>query len=306
MSMQRMYAILVLPSKGDLNMERFTCGGAMEHRTLSPDTLAALHIKTPKQLHLNSDALVNAAKAEQRQGWVYLPLCNTLCAQGLGAAPTLSLEGARVREQPFHRAEELPRVLSPGFPRMDAMLDAMDRLAAEKYRIAYQVEGPLTLLSTLLPMRQMFAALRQPEGGTLLRRAEDWVCQYAALAAAHGVALFSFADPVATVDILGKRGFTSLYRETCIRLLRRLQTAHPQIPIHLCGKMTQSMLDTGSCQVELWKPSPSCSTYGQALAAWWQAGDYRFIVGHFCINQLEAKRPWLTLIDFEEEKQHGR
>ncbi len=276
-------------------MERFVCTNAManRHSTPAPERLAALGITTAEQLHLDSGAICAAAKELSEGGWVTLPFCNTLCGEGLGAHPSLSLEGARVREPAYKKAEELPEGPDFSFSRMEAMLDAMDTLHGEGIPLSYEVEGHFTLLNALLPMGRMFATLRKPAGAELMERTENWIRQYARMAVEHGASVLSFSDPVATVDILGEKFFTGTYLPACLRLISHLREDNPGVVIHLCGKMTQSLLDTDSARLERWEPETPAETYGQALLSYCRSHPEGGIVGHFCLNLLEAKRGWV-------------
>lgn len=276
-------------------MERFVCTSAManRHSTPAPERLAALGITTPEQLHRDSGAIVAAARELAEGGWVTLPFCNTLCGEGLGAHPSLSLEGARVREPAYQKVEELPETLNLDFPRMKAMQAAMDVLHSEQVPVSYEIEGHFTLLNALLPMGRMFAALRKPAGTELIERTETWIRQYARMAVEHGATMLSFSDPVATVDILGEKFFTGTYLPACLRLIGHLREDNPGVVIHLCGKMTQSLLDTGSARLERWEPDTPAENYGQALTAYCRSHPEGGIVGHFCLNLLAAKRGWV-------------
>ncbi len=281
-------------------MERFVCGGSIEslHNAPSAEILAELGIQTPEELHLNGKNIERVARHLLREDWVTLPFCNTLCSEGLGAKPNLSLDGARVKEQPYHKAEEIPEEISLDFPRMQAMLEAIASLKQQGVNIAYEIDGPFTILSNLLPMSRMFATLRKPSGAELLTRIEDWIIQYSACLVKHGVNLISFSDPVATVDILGEKMFTETYFPYCRQMITRLAQENPGIVIHLCGKMTQSLLDTNSCEVKRWEPEKPKETYGQTLTAFCKAFPQGGMIGHFCLNLLHAKRNWLYQIVF--------
>lgn len=283
-------------------MERFVCNIGRETVQLSEHQLAALGITQPEQLHLDSAKLADAATMAEKSGWVRIPFCNTLCAEGLGAHPELMPQGAKIRETPYQTPEDLPETFSPDFPRMDAMLRALDQLSGAGRQVIYQIEGPFTLLSYLLPMGKMFSTLRKPEGQEMLRKAENWVSQYAALAAKHGAKMFSFADPIATVDILGKKVFTGIYRACCERILKRLRVEHPNVMIHLCGRLTQSLLDIEACRTERWEPDIPCANYAQALSAWCVQERGNVMAGQYCLNLLETKHPFVTKILFDQEE----
>lgn len=283
-------------------MERFICGIGREFIPISTDQLGVLGIERLEQLHFDSVKLATTAVLAGKSGWVRLPFCNTLCAEGLGAHPELTLDGAKIREIPYQTLEELPEAFLPDFPRMHAMCDALDRLNGLGKQIIYQIEGPFTLLSYLLPMSRMFSILRKTQGQDMLRKAENWVCCYVDLVAKHGVKIFSFADPIAMVDILGKKVFAGIYRICCERILRRIKSEHPDVMIHLCGRLTQSLLDIEACRTERWEPESPCSTYGQALSAWCKQGQGNSMVGQYCLNLLETKRPFVTKILFDQEE----
>ncbi len=276
-------------------MERFACksGMANQRSTPSPERLAELGITTPEQLHLEVSSICAAAKSLSEGGWVTLPFCNTLCGEGLGAQPHLSLEGARVREPAYKKVEELPEAPNWEFPRMQAMLSAMDTLRQEGFPISYEIEGHFTLLNALLPMGRMFATLRKPAGAELMTWTEGWIRQYARTAVEHGATLLSFSDPVATVDILGEKVFREIYLPSCQRLITHLRQDNPGVVIHLCGKLTQSLLDTGTGQLERWEPDTPAEHYGQALLAYGRSHPEGGVIGHFCLNLLRAKRGWV-------------
>lgn len=277
-------------------MERFVCANGSDDLQIPYALVQELHITSADQLHLGADHVAPVARRLGKSGWVRLPFCSTLCSEALGAKPVLAMTGARVKEPPYQKVEELPDALDLDTPRLAAMLRALETLAGEGRYVAYNIEGPFTLLCALLPMNRVFSALRKPAGAEMLRKAEDWVSAYAALAVEKGAKMLSFADPVATIDILGERMFTTVYVPCVKGLLQRLRAEHPDIPIHLCGKLTQCLLDTGACAAEPWRPE-GCRTYGQALTACCERGKGG-VVGHFCLNYLDAKRPYVTLIEF--------
>lgn len=283
-------------------MEAFVCHGGPDTLSLSPSLAEAMSLTAPEQLHLSSAAMIEAARRMERSGWTRLPFCNTLCSEGLGAKPVLSMTGARVKEPPYASLDQLPRAFSADFPRMSALLGALDELTADGASIAYSIEGPFTLLTSLLPMGKIFSALRKPYGQELLDLAENWICQYAGLICSHGAKLLSFADPVATPDIIGDKLFTTVYVPCMKKILHRIQAENPGIPLFLCGKMTQGLLDRGICRTVGWIPHTACTTFGQALSAFCAQQKPDTLLGHFCLNLLDARRPYVEEIIFINEE----
>lgn len=280
-------------------MERFVCRNGVDTQQFPTGFSEEMAVASPDELHLRPDLIIEAARRTEKSGWVCLPFCNTLCSEALGAKPVLSASGARIKEPPYTRADELPGKLSLDLPRLAAMLHAVERLAADGKSVAYHIEGPFTLLCTLLPMNKVFSALRKPAGENMLQKAEEWVSAYAGLAVEKGARMLSFADPVATADILGERMFASIYVPCLKKTLARLRKEHPGIPVHLCGKLTQCLIDTQACYVKEWSAEQK-QTYGEALAAFCENGR-EGVVGHFCLHFLDAKRPYLELIEFTEK-----
>ena len=223
------------------------------------------------------------------EGWRILPADNALLAECLGAKPTADENGVRVVDVPYRTAEELPA--APDFETLRLKSVAAD-VAASREPVIYQLDGPLTVLSQLLPLGKVFAALRC--GDELLRRAEDWVTEYALLAAKQGATVLSLADPVATLDILGDRMFREVYQDALLRLLERLCGELPEgAALHLCGKMTQCLLDTGAVTAE--KRRYDAATYGQALMQLPYEGK-PVLLGHFCVHRLAEPQPVLTFL----------
>lgn len=278
-------------------MERFVCVNGSDNLQIPASLTEMKNITEPEQLHLCSDKIAEISAAMEACGWVRLPFCNTLLAETLGCKPVLSLSGARIKDAGFRKVEELPEDFSGNTPRMDAMLQALERLNAQGRQVAYNVEGPFTLLCMLLPMNRVFSALRKPAGQMMLEKTEAWISSYVDLAVEKGIKCISFADPVATVDILGEKLFTSVYLPCLKRMLNRLMAEHPDIPIHLCGKLTQCLLDIDFCDMEDWHPE-NCERYGEALSALCSSG-HGGLIGHFCLNFLDAKRPYLKRIKFK-------
>ena len=280
-------------------MERFICGSGVDTQQFPIGFLEEMAAGSPDELHLRYDHIAEAARRMERRGWVRLPFCNTLCSEALGARPSLSASGARIRETPYKKADELPEKLDLESPRLTAMLRAVETLAEEGKSVAYDMEGPFTLLCSLLPMGRVFAALRKSAGSDLLEKAVGWVSSYAGLAVKRGARMLSVADPVATADILGERMFTSVYVPCLKMTLSRLQEEQPGIPIHLCGKLTQCLIDTQACDVEEWR-AENRQTYGEMLTAFCESGG-EGVIGHFCLHFLDAERPYLELIKFKEK-----
>lgn len=269
--------------------ERYSCIG--DHRTRREVTEA--EEASPEAWHFSPEKLVEAAKAQGADGWLVFPFCTTMLAESLGAKPFLSLEGARISETPYRKPEEIPEAPDFTLPRFKAMGEAMELVRGSD--VIFQIDGPMAALGQLIPMGKLFVSLRKSD--ELLRRAEDWACQSAAWAVGHGAKLLSFADPVATLDMLGEKTFCGLYLPSLRRIIERIQRENPSIPVYVCGKMTQSLLDAGAVRPKL--KHYEAKTYGEALRLYCQNPE-NAMPGHFCVQLLKSPVSTLTLFQWNK------
>lgn len=110
---------------------------------------------------------------------------------------------------------------------------------------------------------------------------------------ADGCAVLSLADPVATADILGPVMFRETYMPHLVRLIERLKGL-PQRPlIHLCGKLTQSLIDAEGAKVQALRLD--CRTYGEAIRLYRNWEDPG-VVGLFCVHRLKEERPVVSVL----------
>ena len=161
--------------------------------------------------------------------------------------------------------------------------------------LIWQLDGPLTVLGQLIPMGRLFVALRKSD--ELLRRAEDWLCSWADWALQRGAKVLSFADPIATLDLLGEKTYRGVYLPALRRLLDRLRAEHPEAVLYVCGKMTQSLLDCDAVVSRVKRFD--AANYGEALRAFCREPEDA-MVGHFCAHLLSSPETALTLFTWRE------
>lgn len=279
-------------------MEKFVCVNGSDNLQIPINLLEQLAVVQPQDLHMDSHIIAQIARRMEQSGWVRLPFCNTLLAETLGAHPTITVSGARIKEPVFAKPEELMEIEGSMTSRLSAMFVALEQLSNEGKNVAYSIEGPFTVLCALLPMNKFFSALRKSIGKELLFMTEDWIVRYAEMAIRRGAKIISFADPIATVDILGRQMFVNVYAPYLHHLFCRLKAVFPNVVFHLCGKLIQSLIDTELCTIQKWEGKKGQS-YGQTLTEFYNSGGG--IVGHFCLNYLGSHRDYVELIDFTEK-----
>lgn len=82
-------------------MEKFVCVNGSDHLQIPNHLLEELSVVHPQDIHMNAGVIFQVAQGMEQSGWIRLPFCNTLLAEALGAIPTLSVSGARIKEPAF-------------------------------------------------------------------------------------------------------------------------------------------------------------------------------------------------------------
>ena len=267
-------------------LPRFTCIG--DHRVRRVESADG----DEAAWHFSAETLAAEARRQGAAGWRILPFCTTLIAESLGARPFLDAEGARVSETPYQKADQLPAGPDFALPRVRALEGAMALLKGED--LIWQLDGPLTVLGQLIPMGRLFVALRKSD--ELLTLAEDWICRWADWAVVRGVKVLSFADPIATLDLLGEKTYRSVYLPALRHLLDRLRREHPDTVLYVCGKMTQSLLDSDAVVSRIRRFD--ADNYGEALRSFCRCPEDA-MVGHFCAHLLSSPETALTLFTWK-------
>lgn len=279
---------------------RFQCPLDGEPPVVSEETVLRLGLKSPREFQTNPRAIALAVdamrKARNSRIW-RLPLCHTLEAEAFGAKPVLSFDGARIKDLPYSRIEEIPETMDLTGIRLRAIWQALELLREtdSDNRIAFDIMGPFSVLGGLVPLTRIYRAARGESGAELFARLEKQLINYAAEAYRRGVNIFSLADPVANIDLLGERMFREAYVPCMSRLLTGLsETCHGAL-IHICGKMSQGLLDTGQFIAE-WQEVAGEQTYETLLLDTIAEEKPAVIVGQGCLNLLREPRNRICLL----------
>lgn len=279
---------------------RFYCPMGEEPPAVVEEIARGAGLDKPEQFHCSSRAIAVAVEqtrqAHSSRIW-RLPLCHTLEAEALGARPVLSFSGARIKKTPYSRISELPKEMDLSGGRFKAIWGAMELLREMEPRghIAFDLTGPFSVLSGLVPLAQVYKVAREASNEKLFVWLETQLASYAEHAYRCGVEIFSFADPVATVELLGENMFRQCYVPGLLRLLERLRRGCPKATIHICGKMSQGLLDAGQFTAE-WQEVAEVCTYEALLLRSMAEIDSTVIVGQGCLHQLQKPCSGLCLL----------
>ena len=239
-----------------------------------------------------AEDMVKAAlevKKLNRDVFCKLPFCVTIEAEAFGAEVSLnSLYGvpavARFR---YERVEDIPALPEMDFSggRVREVLRAATILRDMGETVILNIEGPFTVLSQLVPSKQIYKGLyRQREK---LRELSAWITaqlvRYAQVAERHGVDVLSYADPTVAADLISPKLYAELCGEISYEVLKAIEGATERVVLHLCNKTSVSFQKAGFCSMERITPKPGL-TYGEALLEAIGRPDVRCI-GHGCIQR---------------------
>lgn len=239
-----------------------------------------------------AEDMVKAAlevKKLNRDAFCKLPFCVTIEAEAFGAEVSLnSLYGvpavARFR---YERVEDIPALPEMDFStgRVREVLRAATILRDMGETVILNIEGPFTVLSQLVPSKQIYKGLYRQQ--KRLRELSAWITaqlvRYAREAERHGVNVLSYADPTVAADLISPKLYADLCGEISYEVLKAVEAATENIVLHLCNKTSVAFQKAGFCTMERIIPQPGL-TYGEALLEAIKRLDVRCI-GHGCIQR---------------------
>lgn len=224
-----------------------------------------------------------------------LPFCNTLEAETLGALinPGDNSGGPRVSDYFIKTIDDMPNVKKINLSRgkIRDVLDAVSKLKAYKETVCLYVSGPITIATSLMDSSLFYKAFRKDKDKLiiLLRVIEDSLVDYILEAAAAGVDIISYADPVGTIDIVGPKMYEALSGKITYRILKGIAGKLNNTIVHLCGKTSTSLEAIGlikSNTIDLNEPAP----YDQILRNLTKEKNSTSFIGHWCINMRKSSK----------------
>lgn len=135
-------------------------------------------------------------------------------------------------------------------PLIQAQLRVIEMLRKEP--VILEVEAPFSVLAALVNPIELYACGEKERGllAEILHEIAAAQADYVKLAARAGCRIFSAADPAGTMDLVGEQ----YYREICGRseweFLSLCEGQLTDSVMHLCKKMSQSLVLSGMAQAE--------------------------------------------------------
>lgn len=210
--------------------ENFSGGCKVQNRDDIDMKILATAGVAPAELYATTDNIVAVAKALAQQHQlpvVSLPFCHTVEARALGADihPADESAGPRAGAYVLSSPEQLPSVDLTADADILRLLEATRRLQQEGYAVAYQLSGPISILSCMMDLTAVFRLWRkQPQLlDEVFARLREMMLPYWQAACASGAAYLSYADPAGNADILGPKYSCLLTQQFTVPLLRQVQ-----------------------------------------------------------------------------------
>jgi MtaA/CmuA family methyltransferase len=242
--------------------------------------------------HTDQDSMAALAKAlrkYRKDALARVPFCLTVEADALGAHIKLgnALTGPRVENYAFSSVEEMSDLqdLDITGGRIGAVLNAVGILAEAGEQVALSVEGPFTIISSLIDPMIFYRDLRKDPSRIreILAVLEKGIVRYCLEGVKRGATIISYADPVGSMDILGPKVYRDFSGPSSRRIIKRVQAEAAPVLIHLCGKTSTSLEKTGLAR-SYPIPAGDAPTYGQAMSRLIDQLTEPAVIGHQCIK----------------------
>lgn len=267
----------------------FKCEG--ENLEQIPEEIIRTGVSFPKA-HTDKDEMAKLAKALRvYKGDVItrVPFCVTVEAEALGAKIKLGNEkvGPRVESYAIAQVEDLAHIQPIDFTkgRIKEVLDAVEILSRDGETVALSVEGPFTIISSIIDPMLFYKGLRSnPEViAQFLDRLEDGLVEYIREGIKRGARIISYGDPVGSPDIVGPRVYREISGKRSYSILKKAEAFIGNAVIHLCGKTSTAFAKLELCDVEA-RETAQGITYGQAIYDLLEQNPGVHFIGHRCIK----------------------
>jgi uroporphyrinogen-III decarboxylase len=248
--------------------------------------------------------LAKALKEYHKDSVIRVPFCLTIEAEALGANIKLGDEriGPRVGEYVFSSIEDMKNIktidLSKG--RISEVLKSVENLSSEGETVALSVQGPFTIMSSLIDPLLFYKAVRKDRESaeTFMEAICNSIVIYIEEALKRGVKIISFGDSVGSISILGPKMYKDFSGRYSHTVLKSIENKLGRAFVHLCG-VTSTSLDKAG----LIKSTPLYVdmdlNYGEALEKVVKAREDVKLIGHNCLKRttLKMKKPVVWKIE---------
>ncbi|CAB1245022.1 uroporphyrinogen decarboxylase family protein [Clostridium sp. MT-14] len=249
------------------------------------------------QVHYDGESMARLAQAIRiynKDTVSMVPFCMTVEAEALGAHIKMGdrKRGPRVSNYVFKNMEDFKKIkpidLSKG--RINQVLKAVNILSSSGEQTALAVQGPFTVMSSLMDPRTFYKAIRKDKASVddFMEVIIDSIVSFAEAGIENGAKIISFGDSAGTLDILGPRIYKNYSGRYSYEVLKKLYPRLQDAIVHFCG-ITSSSMDKGGFVTSEPIEVEKGFTYGEALNYIMENRKDVKIVGHNCMRKTPAK-----------------
>ncbi|WFD11111.1 uroporphyrinogen decarboxylase family protein [Tepidibacter hydrothermalis] len=275
-----------------------------ELEQIPKEIIDSTELQFPKA-HVDMDSMVNLSEKlkEYRKDTVCrIPFCVTVESEAMGAKINLGNEknGPRVSEYMFDTIEELGNIkeidLNKG--RIRTVLDSVEQLRNQNEIVSLNVEGPFTIISSLIDQRSFYKGIRKNKEiiDNCIKVVEDSIVKYILEGIKRGANIISYADPCGSIDIVGPKIYKEISGKSTYKILKRVEDRLEDSIIHICGKTSIGLQKLDFIEACSMNHNENC-TYGDAICGLLKDKEIN-IIGHNCIKKtnLKTKNPKVWII----------
>lgn len=217
-----------------------------------------------------------------------LPFALTAEAEAFGASVVVNPLNS-VPEIPGFKYSSLDELIE--LPKMNTadgiirqILQATETLSRNGHAVTVNMEGPFTILSHFVPVKEIYKGLYRKRQRLLELTGHiiSELSAYARLIEDAGAVFISYADPAVSYSLISPK----LYRDFCgpvtIGAAKDIMGATDRIGLHLCSASSLGLEKVGLCRYERVQV-PKGISYGEALIHALATGEGR-LYGHGCLQ----------------------
>ncbi len=273
------------------NKVEFKCEG--ENLEQIPEIIVEKTGITFPEAHKDKDQMARLAKeirAYKKDTMARIPFCVTVEAEALGGDIQLgdAKIGPRVRGYRFENVEEMQHMsemdLESG--RIKEVLDCVQLLCSQGEVVALSVEGPFTIISSLIDPMNFYKGIRKNKEAVtrIISVVEDSIVKYIVEGLRRGARIISYGDPVGAMDIVGPKMYEEVSGKSSYNILKRVEQHLNGAAVHICGKTSTAFAKLGLA-VTIPVEFTEDMKYGEAInTVIKERKDIKFI-GHRCIKK---------------------
>lgn len=222
-------------------------------------------------------------KAENRKE-IILPLVQNLEGTVLGAGVIKRGNYWTTGDYPFSTLEEInsAQFALMNDERIRTVIEVTKKLKEEP--LILEAEAPFSILAALIdPMKLYLAMQTEPDKlKKVLKKIILEEAEYIKVVIQAGCRIISLAEPTGTVDMVGEKCFKECSGMAAFMLLKELEKFLSNSVVHLCGKLSSSMIAVHMAEEE--KYFVTGETYLENLIEITKNPEIHF-VGQRCIHQ---------------------